>query len=88
MLLCCGVHVDRDAGEYVFECALSPKTPEEKAGDKGYGPENASFGSIVMEATSMAFTMLLSHLKCSKSQFRRYRREYDANFVPVATIVD
>ena len=26
----------------------------------GYGPENASFGSIVIEAASIAFTMLLS----------------------------
>ena len=87
MLLSCGVHVDRKAGVYEYECAWSPKTPEDQAEVEGYGPENASFASIVLEATSVAFTMLLSHLQCGKSQFRYYRRKYDANFVPVERIV-
>ena len=87
ILLCCGVRVDRAAGEYRFECAWSPKTPEDQAEVEGYGPENASFASIVLEATSVAFTMLLSHLRDGKSPFKRYRRKYDANFMPVETIV-
>ena len=62
-------------------------TPEDKAAVKGYGPENASFAAIVLEATSVAFTMLLSHLRDGKSQFRRYRRRYDANFMVVETSV-
>ena len=88
MLLCCGVRVDRAAGVYEYECAWSPKTPEDQAEVEGYGPENASFASIVLEATSVAFTMLLSHLQCGESKFRRYRRKYDANFVPVETSVE
>lgn len=87
MLLCCGVRVDREAGEYRFECAWSPKTPEDQVEVEGYGPENASFASIVLEATSVAFTMLLSHLRDGRSPFKRYRRKYDANFMPVETIV-
>ena len=87
MLLSCGVRVDRKAGVYEYECAWSPKTPEDQAEVEGYGPENASFASIVLEATSVAFTMLLSHLQCGKSQFRYYRRRYDANFVPAERIV-
>ena len=87
MLICCGVHVDRESGEYKYECAWSPKTPQEREEVEGYGPENASFVSIVLEATSVAFTMMLSHLKCRDSQFRRYQRQYDANFVPVETSV-
>ena len=87
MLLCCGVWVDREAGEYKFECAWSPKTPEDKAAVEGYGPKNASFAAIVLEATSVAFTMLLSHLGDGKSPFRRYRRKYDANFMVVETSV-
>lgn len=83
MFLCCGVHVDREAGLYEFECAWSPKTPEDKAEIEGYGPDNASFASIVLEATSVAFTMLLSHLRDNKSQFKYYRKKYDANFAPV-----
>ena len=86
--LSCGVLVDRESGIFEFECNWSPKTPIELAYKEGYGPENASFASIVHEATSVAFTMLLSHLKCSKSSFRSYQKRYDANFQPVKTIVD
>ncbi len=85
MLLSCGVYVDREAGVYEYECAWSPKTPEDQADAEGYGPENASFASIVLEATSVAFTMLLSHLQRSESQFKYYRKKYDANFAPVKT---
>ena len=83
MLLCCGVEVDRKAGVYKYECAWSPRTPQDREEVQGYGPENASFASIVLEATSVAFTMLLSHLKCGDSQFRRYQRQYDTSFAPV-----
>ena len=85
MLLCCGVRVDREAGVYEFECAWAQKTPEDQAEVEGYGPENASFASIVLEATSVAFTMLLSHLRDEKSPFRYYRRKYNASFTPVET---
>ena len=88
MLLCCGVRVDREAGVHEYECAWSPKTPEDQANVEGYGPENASFSSIVLEATSVALTMLLSHLQCGKSRFRRYRRKYDSTFTPVETIIE
>ena len=83
MLLCCGVYLDGKAGVYKYECAWSPKTPQAREEVQGYGPDNASFASIVLEATSVAFTMLLSHLKCGNSQFKRYRRQYDATFTPV-----
>lgn len=87
MLLSCGVRVDRKAGVYEYECAWSPKTPEDQADVEGYGPENASFASIVLEATAVAFNMLLCHLENGESQFRYYRRKYDANFKPVETII-
>jgi hypothetical protein len=87
MLLCCGVRVDREAGVYEYECAWSPKTPEDRADVEGYGPENASFASIVLEATSVAFTMLLSHLQSGKNQFRCYQKKYDANFAPLEPTV-
>ena len=88
MLLSCGVLVDQVSGIYEFECNWSPRTPIELANLEGYGPENASFASIVLEATSVAFTMLLSHLKHSKSSFKSYRRRYDANFKSVESVVD
>lgn len=86
-LLSCGVRVDRESGEYEFECACSPKTPADQADVEGYGPENASFSAIVLEATSVAFTMLLGHLIHQKAPFRYYRRKYNASFTPVETIV-
>ena len=88
MLLCCGVYVDRRAGVYKYECAWEPKTPPEREEVRGYGPDNASFASIVLEATSAAFAMLLSHLKCGDSQFKRCRGQYDATFAPVETPVE
>ena len=87
MRLACGVRVDRAAGFYEFECAWSPKTPVAEAEVEGYGPENASFASIVVEATSVAFTMLLSHLEDEESPFRYYRKRYDGSFRPVETRV-
>lgn len=80
MLLSCGVVVDRKSGVFEFECTWSPKTPVEREDARGYGPENASFASILLEATSVAFTMLLSHLKCKNSDFKSYRKRYGANF--------
>ena len=88
MLLSCGVRIDRKAGVYEYECAWSPKIPVDQADAEGYGPENASFASIVLEATTVAFTMLLSHLQNSKSQFRYYQRRYDASFTPMETIIE
>lgn len=85
LFLSCGVFVDRDAGVFEFECVWLPKAPREQAAAEGYGPENASFASLVHEATSTAFTMLLSHLTSKKSDFRYYRRKYDATLRPIET---
>lgn len=83
--LSCGIMVDHQKGVFEFDCAWSPKTPAQRKEDCGYGPENASYASIVHEATSLAFTMLLSHLKDPKSDFKSYLRRYDSNFRPVKT---
>ena len=88
MLLSCGILIDRKQGVFEFECNWSPKTPPERAEDEGYGPEEASFPSIVLEATAIAFSMLLSHLAQPDSDFRSYFRRYDAAFQPVETLVN
>ena len=88
MFLSCGVLVDRKSDVFEFECTWSPTTPPERADEKGYGPENASFASVIHEATSVAFTMLLSHLSCADSDFKSYRRRYNACFRPVETVVN
>ena len=88
MFLSCGVLVDRKSDVFEFECAWSPQTPSERVDDEGYGPENASFASVIHEATSVAFTMLLNHLSCANSDFKLYRRRYNACFRPVETVVN
>ena len=88
MLISCGILVDRKAGIFEFECNWSPKTPPERAEDEGYGPDEASFPSIVLEATAVAFSMLVSHLTCPNSGFRSYLRRYDASFLPVETVIN
>ena len=49
MLLSCGILVDHETGVFEFECTWSPVTPPERALDEGYGPEDASFASIILE---------------------------------------
>ena len=88
MFLSCGILVDRKNGVFEFECNWSPQTPTERAKDEGYGPDDASFVSIVIEATAVAFSMLISHLTCPESNFRSYFRRYDATFCPVETLVN
>ena len=88
MLLSCGILVDRKRGIFEFECNWSPQTPPERAQDEGYGPDDASFAALVLEATAVAFTMLISHLGNSGSDFRSYVRRYDAAFRPVETLVN
>ena len=87
MYLSCGIHVDRKSGLYYFECNWSPKTPEQRADEEGYGPTNASYIAIVLEATAICFSMLLSHLISDESKFRSYSRRYDATLMPVETCV-
>lgn len=86
--LSCGVLVDRGSGIFEFECTWSPRTPGARTADAGYGPDNASFAAIVHEATSIAFTMLLSHLTYADSTFKSYVRRYDARLQPVRTLVN
>ena len=87
MMLSCGVYIDAEKGIYKFECSWSPATLPE-APDLGYGPHNASYAAILLEATSVAFTMLLSHLLSPASDFKYYRRLYDACLRPVETSLE
>ena len=87
MMLSCAVFIDAEKDIYEFECNWSPATLPEAA-DIGYGPDNASYAPILLEATSVAFTMLLSHLMCPDSDFRYYYRRYDGSLRPVETSLE
>ncbi len=66
-----------------FECGWLLKTPEEHKDNEGYA-NNASLASVIMEATSVAFSMLLANLNTKKlkdSRFYKYRKTYKA-FIP------
>ena len=83
-----GVEVDKMQELLFFECIWKPKTPEEVKNVEGYGPENGSFQSIVLEATSVGFNMMLHHLQNPNSKkFRYYAKEYK-NLKPVKVILD
>ena len=76
MMLSCGILIDADNGNFAYECNWEPNTLPQ-APDVGYGPENASYAAIVLEATAVAFAMLLSHLKCPDSDFKYCYRRFD-----------
>ena len=82
-----GIHVGKRKS--FFECNWRPKTPPAKKEARGYGPKNASYISIITEATSVAFSMLLHHLKNPESKkFRKYYREYAGDFIVSKTKLD
>lgn len=85
----CGVYIDAAAGIYEFECAWNPTTPPDRKDDQDYGPDNASYAAIVMEATSVMFTMLLNYLSPKRDKlWSRYLRTYDASFCPINTCAE
>ena len=69
MMLSCAVYIDAEKGTYKFECNWSPATLPD-APDLGYGPDNASYAAILLEATSVAFAMLLSHPEVRRKRFQ------------------
>ena len=87
--LSCGIRVDPGNGDFQFTCNWRPKSQEKgESHYDGYGPKNASFGSIVVEATSVAFTMLLSHLMDAKSDFTSYYKRYDDTLRPIELTIN
>lgn len=86
--LSCGVHIEDEFS--CFECSWRPRTPKSLLDREGYGPKNASYASIVQEAASISFMMLLNHLKSSQGNgnFKYYFRKYDASFTPIQTCVN
>lgn len=80
-----GVYVD-EIGSAGYECYWSSlreirETPEKEKGAEGYG--RGSYAAIVIEATSVAFSMLQHHLSNPDSRdFGCFFKSYK-NFVPV-----
>ncbi len=81
-----GVHVGKKAGYSHYECAWQPKTPPETKDEEGYG--NGSYSSIVVEATSVAFSMLLHNLKNPNSNNFKYFFKSYKDFIPEKIILN
>ena len=74
-----GVYVN-EGGFAGYECSWSPRTPDSKKEEEGYGI--GSYASIVIEATAVAFSMLLHNLKNPVSSNLKYFFKSYKNFVP------
>ncbi len=73
--LSCGVNIDIENRKSRYECSWSPRTPEIVKEEEGYG--DGSYVSIVSEATSVAFSMLIHHLKNPEARdFIKTCKEY------------
>lgn len=78
-----GVWVDRQAGTFGFECSWQMTTPLHEADAGGYGPGNASYAALVMEATSAGFHILLSQVQGGAQKCNQVAKHYSGDFVPV-----
>lgn len=77
--LSAGVHIGKKGSAY--ECTWEGKTdPNDETYVDGYG--NGSYISIVTEATSVAFRMLLNHLS-GKNTFKKIKKEINPEFEEV-----
>ena len=73
-LLSVGVFIGENS--FSYECRWNPKISKKNIENKGYGKDNGSFASIVWEATSVGFNMLLSQLSNHCSDFKYCYRQY------------
>ena len=78
-----GVWIDRQAGTFGFECSWQMTTPLREADAGGYGPGNASYAALVMEATSAGFHILLSQVQGGAQKCNQVAKHYSGDFVPV-----
>lgn len=72
------IRIDPDGWdcEAFFECGWRMETPPERANEEGYA-HSASLAFIIMECTSVAFSMMLANLNVrfgEKSKFYRYKK--------------
>ena len=77
-----GVGVDKEKRLAYYECTWKPETPTDKREESGYGPENGSFASIILEATAVGFHLMLHHIQNPKSgKYKYYGKKY-VDFAP------
>ncbi len=80
--LSAGVGIDKGKGIAFYECTWKPETPREVEDDEGYGPENGSFSSIVLEATAVCFNLMLHHMQNNGERDHKHCEKEYLNFRP------
>ena len=71
--LSCGVSIEKE--KHFYKCSWNPETPQQMEREIVYGRGNGSYISIVTEATSVAFSMLLYNLKYPDAYKFRHREK-------------
>ena len=71
-----GIYPDNQTCEY--ECVWrSGPTPPDKAEKKGYGDDNGSFASIIIEATAVGFNLMLHHMQNPDTDIKNIYRKFE-----------
>lgn len=76
-----GVEIKKNYSRFV--CGWKTKTPKIEEDLKGYGENNASYMSIVSEATSVGFNLMLHHMNCGSKENKYIERKYE-NYFPIS----
>lgn len=83
-----GVAIDKSKNTSSYECIWKPKTVVNLEAE-GYGENNGSYMSIVLEAISVGFNMMLHHLQNPKStKFTHIYREFKNHILVAQEIKD
>ena len=77
-----GVEINQKEHRAEYACGWKHRTPADKRYQEGYGNNNGSYMSVVLEATCVGFNMLLHHLKDPRSEkFTFISRKYK-DYIP------
>ena len=80
----CRYRFDKKRKSAQYECSWRSQSPDKiPNANRGYGPDNGSYASVVLEATSVAFNLMLYHLENPNSSSYRYYYKRYRNFRPV-----
>jgi hypothetical protein len=79
-----GVEINENMSRFV--CGWMTKTPNFEKDLKGYGENNGSYMSIVSEAVSSGFNLMMHHMKDGDFKKENYIERKYVNYFPVVNI--
>lgn len=69
-----------------YVCGWMTKTDRNEIDKEGYGENNGSYMSIVLEAVSTGFNLMMHHMKDGDSKINKYIERKYINYFPVDSI--